>query len=120
MSADTLIQTLLVQLAPDHIEALGERELMTVLATIWADVELAERLDGSEAFVWERLLHYAGRGYLTAQELQGIRRTLALPYHRQLQSLARDRATDERGEATWDADDGHQNPPLPAGVLADD
>ena len=78
---------LLSSLAPKRIPDLGQHELMEVVAAIWGDVELAALLHGSENFIWERMRFYAERGYLTAQEDQGLRRTLALAYRRQLASM---------------------------------
>jgi hypothetical protein len=75
------------RLAPENIATIGQRELMELIATIWGDVELASVLYGSTQFLWERLHHYAVRGYLTSQEEQGIRRTLALSYRQKLAHL---------------------------------
>jgi hypothetical protein len=80
----SLAADVLERIAPDRIDQLTSRELMETVATIWSDVELAEALAGSEEFFWERLLHAAERGYLTAQEDQGTRRLLALSYRLRL------------------------------------
>lgn len=52
-------------------------ELMNLAAACWSDVEISTVLRGSREFVWERLLHFGRRGYLTAQEEEGLRRTMA-------------------------------------------
>jgi hypothetical protein len=79
-----LAEDVLKRIAPDRIDELTSRELMETVATIWSDVEMADALAGSEEFFWERLLHAAERGYLTAQEDQGTRRLLALSYRLRL------------------------------------
>jgi hypothetical protein len=88
MTAPIFARQLLQQLEPERLEQLDQFELMQIVATIWADVELASILYGSEQFFWERLNHFARRGYLTAQEEQGTKRLLALSYRRQLQGIA--------------------------------
>jgi hypothetical protein len=90
---------LCAQLRPEKIALLNQRELMSVVATIWSDVELAAVLHGSEQFFWERLHHYAERGYLTAKEDQGTRRLLAFGYARQLVALLKGEAPDEPVES---------------------
>jgi hypothetical protein len=80
----TAAAEILVRIAPEHIQTLTSSELIDTVASIWSDVEMADLLAGSEEFFWERLLHWAERGHLTAQEDQGTRRLLALAYRPRL------------------------------------
>jgi len=57
-------------------DALSDEQIMNVVASIWADVQMREVLYGSADFFQERLRHYGQRGYLTAQERQGILRLM--------------------------------------------
>lgn len=90
----SLAREVLERIAPERIHELTSKELMETVATIWSDVEMAEALSGSEEFFWERLLHAAERGYLTAQEDQGTRRLLGLSYRLRLMGRQEPRPSD--------------------------
>ena len=73
----TLLPALAERLAAADFARCSVDELMHLAAACWSDVEVVGSLRGSSEFVWERLLHFGRRGYLTAQEEEGLRRTLA-------------------------------------------
>jgi hypothetical protein len=67
------------RLTPEYAEAASDREIVQLLAELWADPEFRERLYGSREFVRERIVGYCSRGYLTPAERQGILRNLFAP-----------------------------------------
>lgn len=71
-----MLESIAQQLDPTKVEKLSDRDLVRVLARIWADPDIRARLRGSVLFVHERLMHFGRRGFLTARERQGILRTL--------------------------------------------
>lgn len=111
MTSEAYRRTVAERLTPDGIAELPQDELMEIVATLWADVELATILHGSEAFFWERMLHFTERGYLTAQEDQGIRRLLALSYRPQLVHLL------EHAEGTAEAEVSRPGPAVVPDLL---
>jgi hypothetical protein len=89
MSTGAYRAALAERLAPERMAQLDPGELMSLVAEICTDVELASVLHGTEEFFRERIRHFTERGYLTAQEDQGTRRLLALSYRPQLLHLLR-------------------------------
>jgi hypothetical protein len=92
----------------EFLEVASDAELAMLLAQLWADVETRAVLGGSSDFVLERLQHHGRRGYLTAQERQGICRTLltgAVPLVDRLRGLEQRRDT---GDAERSPQQGHE------------